>query len=155
MNMSDANSLAAQVRDRVAQMTYGEKTRSQIAHAAGFESVDTLIAIEAGRIKLPLDRAVGLADALGLDRRDLTIAALGQYVSSDLVDLLIRDPELEAARSESRAAVVAAEVEVAVIGSQARELETHALKLVHTASDIIKRREVLQGGLRQLLAELG
>lgn len=70
-------SLTAYIKQRVAVLISDSTTRARIAKAAGLDSEETLLKVEGGQIKVPLGRALVLADACGEDRRDFAFMAMG------------------------------------------------------------------------------
>jgi len=150
MSTQSENALANLVKERVARQS-GERTRKQIALAAGFESDDTLKKIEAGTAKLPLDYAVRLADELGLDRREFVFLAMRQFFAPDFVDLLEIDPELREIREVAASALLALQVEVTLIGSQARVVEDATVRVLEAAANIATRQHTVARALKEHL----
>jgi hypothetical protein len=59
-----------------------KKTQSEIASAAGYANVNMLAMLKSGASKVPLDRVLGLAQALECDPRHLFLLAFEQIAGS-------------------------------------------------------------------------
>jgi len=147
------STLAGFVKAMIA-MLEGERSLEEISAAAGYDDPKTLVAIGAGRIKLPIDRAPALADALGVDRRDLLLLALRQFLSPDIVSLLTGNAATDALRSELRATAIAVQVEAIVTRDLANGISVAATNLLEDANAILERQMGLTKALDLMLEKM-
>jgi hypothetical protein len=160
MNTGTESSLAAFVKQRVAELG-DQKLPRQVALDAGFDSEKTLQAIETGRLKLPIDRAIALADALEVDRRELLLLTLGQYLDTEVVDLVSQNAELSDVHLEFQSSVVAMQAELTAIGGRAlslngalNEIVADLQKVIDDAAEIGARQASTREALDRLLKDV-
>lgn len=70
------------LQERLAEIS-GSKSERQVAAEAGFRSLNIVNMMKKGDAKVPLDRAVGLANALGVDPAHFFVLVLDQYLPAD------------------------------------------------------------------------
>lgn len=65
------------------------RSQSEIATAAGLASANFLSMIKDGKAKLPMDRVIGMSDALEVDPAELARLALEQFFEGPTLELIL------------------------------------------------------------------
>lgn len=94
------------------------RSQSEIATAAGLASANFLSMIKDGKAKLPMDRVIGLADALEVDPAELARLALEQHFEGPTLELILKlsdtkGPRLDPLDVNATAIALRIEVEMA------------------------------------------
>lgn len=85
MNSKNIQAAAKFIEERLAVCNY---SLGEIAYLSGFQSVEMLEAIARGERRVPLDKVLRLADALGCEKRQLFILVLRSWFESEFANTI-------------------------------------------------------------------
>ena len=126
-------------------------SQTEISTTAGFPSPNMLSMIKDGKAKLPMDRVLGLAQALSCDVTTLTRLALQQFYDQPVLDLIFKAGGDPAREAEVSAYAIALGVEVRIAAQDVKFAKQYASNSVSRAEALDDRLKRIQRGLDELL----